>query len=176
MQPQAGAPSGAGFALRPWRLDDLEALVRYANDEPTSRYLSDRFPYPYTRADGEAFLAAQLVTSQTLAIEIDGKACGGIGLRRGSGERAHSATLGYWLARPYWGRGLMTRVVAAYVPWVMRTLPLQRLGAEVLAGNPASARVLLGNGFVEEGLQRCAIRKRGRLHDVRLFARIAAGP
>ena len=67
------------------------------------RGLSDRFPHPYTRADGEAFLAGRIVDldAPVLAIEIDGEACGSIGVRHeAGGERAHSAELGYWLGGP----------------------------------------------------------------------------
>ena len=52
---------GDGTRLRPWRIDDLDALVRHADDERISRGTSDRFPFPYTRADGEAFLSGRVV-------------------------------------------------------------------------------------------------------------------
>jgi RimJ/RimL family protein N-acetyltransferase len=65
----------------------------------------------------------------------------------------------------------MTRLVAAFAPWAMRELRLCRLQATVLEFNTASARVLSRNDFVEEGVMRCAVVKRGTLHDLRLFAR-----
>jgi RimJ/RimL family protein N-acetyltransferase len=161
-----------GLCLRSWRSDDLDALVRHANDEQVARGVSDRFPHPYTRADGERFLSGEVLPLQhVFAIEIDGEACGGIGIHRaGEGERRHGAEFGYWLGRSHWGRGLMTRVVAIFAPWAMRELRLYRLQATVLDFNIASARVLSGNGFAEEGLMRCAVVKRGVLHDLRLFA------
>ncbi|MDF2818261.1 MAG: family N-acetyltransferase [Stenotrophomonas rhizophila] len=92
---------GPGFVLRPWRSDDLEALLRHANDEAVSRGLRDRFPFPYTREDGEAFLGGRILAPETLnlAIEIDGAACGSIGAQPGVAERGHTAELGYWLGR-----------------------------------------------------------------------------
>jgi RimJ/RimL family protein N-acetyltransferase len=160
--------------LRRWRADDLDALVRHADDPQVSRGTSDRFPFPYTRADGEAFLAGRVVdlSGPVFAIEIEGEACGGIGVRRLQGERAIGAELGYWLGRAHWGRGRMSRIVATYVPWVMASLGLRRLQATVLDFNHASARVLLRNGFTEEGLLRSAVLKHGQVHDLRLFARI----
>src|SRR3546814_9568155 len=159
--------------LRAWRADDLDALLLHADDEPFSRGTSDRFPFPYTRADGGAFLAGHVVDrdAPVFAIEIDGQACGGIGVRTGQDERRHTAELGYWLGRAHWGRGHMTRIVGAFAPWVMGALSLYRLQATVLDFNAASAQVLLANGFVEEGTQRHAVFKRGRLHDLRTFAR-----
>jgi len=166
---------GDGFVLRRWRADDLASLLRHADDPDVGRGVSDRFPSPYTRQDGLAFLAGDVVdlSAPVLAIEIDGEACGSIGVRPGAGERRHSAELGYWLGRAHWGRGTMTRAVALYAPWAMAALSLYRLQATVLDFNAGSARVLEKNGFAEEGRLRCAVVKRGRVHDLRLFARIA---
>ena len=164
---------GHGMRLRAWRVDDLDALLRHADDESVARGLSDRFPHPYTRADGEAFLAGKVVDFRdpVFAIEIDGQACGGIGARRGRGERGHSAELGYWLGRAFWGQGRMTAAVSAFAPWTMRELRLYRLQAGVLDFNLASARVLSNSGFAEEGMQHNAVLKRDRLHDLRVFAK-----
>src|SRR5690606_27307278 len=158
--------------LRPWRADDLDWLLQHANDAQVSRGTSDRFPFPYTRADGEAFLAGRVVDldAPVFAIEIDGAACGGIGVRPGEGERRHGAELGYWLGQAHWNLGHMTRAVGAFAPWVMDALALYRLQATVLDFNTASARVLFNNGCVEEGTQRNAVFKHGRLHDLRVFA------
>lgn len=166
---------GDGFVLRRWCHDDLDSLLRHADDAQVVRGLSDRFPHPYTRSDGEAFLAGKVVdlSHPVFAIEIDGAACGGIDARPGSGERAHGAELGYWLGRAHWRRGLMTRIVALYVPWVMQALALTRMQATVLDVNPASARVLQKNGFVEEGVLRAVIRKPDGLHDLLVFSRLA---
>lgn len=165
---------GGRVQLRPWQTGDLEALLEHANDVEVSRGLSTRFPYPYTRADGEAFLGGQVLDlrGQVFALEVDGQACGGIGVTQGKDERRYSASLGYWLGRRHWGQGVMTAVVGAYVPWVMDTLVLARLSAQVMASNPASARVLLKNGFAEEGTERQSVFKDGQLHDMRCFALI----
>ena len=165
---------GDGFVLRPWRAADLDSLVRHADDPQVSRGVSDRFPSPYTREDGQAFLSGQVIdlSDPVFAIEIDGEACGGIGARPGTGERSHSAEFGYWLGRAHWGKGSMTRTVSLFAPWVMRELQLHRLYATVLAFNIGSAQVLRKNGFLEEGVQRAAVFKRGVLHDLRVFAKV----
>lgn len=167
---------GDGVVLRRWRGEDLEALIRHANDARVSRGTSDRFPFPYTRQNGEDFLAGRVVdfNDPVLAIEIGGEACGGIGIRSEAGERRHGAELGYWLGHAHWGQGLMTRIVATYAPWVMEQLSLLRLQATVLDINPASARVLLKNGFSEEGVLRSAVMKPDGLHDLRMFSRLRA--
>src|SRR3546814_13781760 len=93
--------------LRAWRADDLDSLLLHADDEQVSRGTSDRFPFPYTRADGDAFLAGPVVDldAPVFATEIDGTACGGIGVRPGRAERPPTPELGHWLRRARWGRG-----------------------------------------------------------------------
>ncbi len=162
--------------LRAWRPDDLEALLRHADDAEVSRGTSDRFPFPYTRDDGLAFLSGRVLdlSGPVFAIELVGQACGGIGATVLAGERAIGAEVGYWLGRAHWGRGIMTRVLAAFGPWLVARHGLLRLEATVLDFNHGSARVLEKNGFEEEGRLRCAVRKRGRLHDLRVFGRVLA--
>jgi len=165
---------GEGFVLRSWRPGDIDSLLHHANDADVVRGLSSRFPHPYTRRDGERFLAGEIVDldDPVFAIEVDGQACGGIAARPGDYERGQSAELGYWLGKSMWDRGLMTRVVALYAPWAMQRLSLHRLQATVLDFNQASARVLEKNGFIEEGVARCALVKNGEPHDLRVFAKV----
>lgn len=168
---------GEGFLLRRWHADDAPALATAANHPGIARWLSGRFPHPYGLADAERFLAGEVVdlSDPVLAIVIDGAIAGGIGThaeQAGRAEAAHSALLGYWLTPAHWGRGVMSRVVAAFVPWVMRTQRLHRLAAHVMPDNLASAAVLLHNGFSEEGRMRLAVVKDGLPQDLRLFARV----
>lgn len=176
--PEAWRPPavGRGIVLRAWCGDDLDALVEHADDAQVSRGTSDRFPHPYTREDGIAFLAGRVVdlSAPVFAITLDGQVVGGIGVRTLTGERRIGAEFGYWLGRRHWGRGVMTSVVAAFAPWAIDALALQRLQATVLDFNHGSARVLEKNGFVEEGVLRRAVCKRGAVHDLRMFARLRA--
>ena len=162
---------GAGVHVRPWQPTDAAALTIHANDIGVARYLGDRFPHPYSIDDAHAYLSGTVVPLQhVLAIVIDGEACGSISAQRGVGERSHSAELGYWLGRAHWGQGHMTRIVAAFAPWAMQRLQLYRLQATVFHDNPASARVLQKNGFLEEGLLRNAVFRFGQISHLRLFS------
>lgn len=160
--------------LRPWRSSDLEALLRNADDPDVSRALRDRFPFPYTRADGETFLASceHLDGEWRLAIEFEGEAAGGIRLCFGRAEERGSAEIGYWLGRAHWGRGIARTAVIALVDHAFSTLPLHRIHTKVYANNPASMRVLEHAGFSREGVMRAAILKRGELLDAVLYARV----
>src|SRR6185369_13902580 len=46
----------ASCRLRPWRKQDLDALIRYANDREVWINLRERFPHPYTEGDAQRWL------------------------------------------------------------------------------------------------------------------------
>ncbi len=58
--------------------------------------------------------------------------------------------LGYWLGRPYWGRGVGTRALALF----LREEPARPLYADPFAGNAASVRLLQRHGFERAGTVR----------------------
>ncbi|HLT05127.1 MAG TPA: GNAT family N-acetyltransferase [Pseudomonas sp.] len=142
--------------IRPWARSDRDALVRHANSPDVARYTSTRFPHPYTVEAADAwfdFLDGQ-DDPEAYAIEVDGEAMGGIGIRRGEGEYGHSGELGYWLGEAAWGRGIVTAAVQAFVPAMMARWHLSRVDAFVVTDNIASRRVLEKAGFALEGIQR----------------------
>ena len=162
---------GEGFVLRPWQAEDLESLVLHANDEQVSRTVSDRFPFPYTTSDAELFLRQpDKPPAIVLAIEIDGAAVGGIDVRPGVAELRIGAEIGYWLARPYWGRGNMSRIVTHWCRYLFVEHGFERLQATVFSNNPASARVLEKCGFQREGSLRHAVIKNGHILDLWMYA------
>ena len=86
--------------------------------------------------------------------------------------QSHRAEIGYWLAKPFWGRGIMTAVVAGVCRHGFEEFGLVKIVAHVFTGNPASARVLEKCGFVQEGLFRKHFLKDGKLIDAWAFALI----
>ncbi|HEY6219326.1 MAG TPA: GNAT family N-acetyltransferase [Gemmatimonadaceae bacterium] len=57
------------------------------------------------------------------------------------------AFLAYYIARPYWGRGIATEAAKAWVEYGFRTLTLKRIEAGIAARNVASLRVAEKAGF-----------------------------
>jgi ribosomal-protein-alanine N-acetyltransferase len=153
--------------IRSWRPDDLEPLVRQANDIRVWNNLRDYFPHPYLEADGQAWI--DTVTSSELpvnfAIEADGVFAGGIGLILNGDVYVKSAELGYWIGADYWGRGIASEAVRQMVDHCFRSFDIVRIYAEVFEGNKASMRVLEKNSFYLEGVRRKAVFKNGVLMD-----------
>jgi RimJ/RimL family protein N-acetyltransferase len=98
-------------------------------------------------------------------------AVGGIGLRPGEDVHRHTAEFGYWLAEEFWGRGIMSQVVPAFVDYCFKEFSLNRLFAMPHSNNSASARVLEKAGFVLEGRLRNNVVKDGKILDSLLYAR-----
>jgi [ribosomal protein S5]-alanine N-acetyltransferase len=143
---------GSLCTLRPWRLDDVDALAALANDPDVVRYVGHSFPSPYTRQDAESYVRLQLDAPEVTnwAIEVDGALAGGIGITPGVRERAGSVMIGYWLGKRFWGRGVASDAVRALTAHTVAALRPRRLWAFVNAANAASARVLEKAGYVRE--------------------------
>jgi [ribosomal protein S5]-alanine N-acetyltransferase len=91
-------------------------------------------------------------------------------LDTGDGIFAKSGEFGYWLAEPYWGRGIVSEAVKFTSEYALNHFGLVRLEAPVFSWNPASMRVLEKSGFIREGVLRNSVFKDGQLIDQVLYA------
>jgi RimJ/RimL family protein N-acetyltransferase len=174
MFPSELATSIPSCVLRQWRSQDKAALVRHANNRNVSRHLLDRFPFPYTDADADRWLAIAAGEGDDIhrAIEVDGEAAGGISAMRGGGNARFTAEIGYWLGEAHWGRGVMSATVRAFCGALFAHTDLERIEAGAFAGNTASHRVLEKSGFVRFGVRERYFHKDGAFIDDLMFARL----
>lgn len=141
--------------LRDFSFDDVPRIARYAGEPAVSRMLA-LVPCPYTEAHGSAFVGDVLASNALgdgLALAIarrkePGALIGTISFTR----EGPSAEIGWWLGRPYWGKGFATEAVAAMVAVAFRDPTLTTLVAGAFAENAASLRVQEKLGFVRTGL------------------------
>lgn len=98
---------------------------------------------------------------------------GGVTLSNVRRGVTQSATLGYWMGAPHARRGVMTKAVAALVPYVFQELRLHRLEAATQPTNTASIRVLEKNGFQHEGYARRYLKINGAWQDHALYGLLA---
>jgi ribosomal-protein-alanine N-acetyltransferase len=158
--------------LRPWRLADVEDVLAYAQDPEWSRFLR-LLPLPYTRPDAERFLARQLlrdpVEHAAWALELDGRAVGGVDLRFEFDQR--TAEIGYSLARLHWGRGLCSEAARAVIDTAFtRYADLNRIHARADNRNTRSQRVMEKVGMTREGVLRESRVERGEAFDEAWYA------
>jgi RimJ/RimL family protein N-acetyltransferase len=162
-----------GARLRPWQPEDAPTLAEVANDRGIWQNLRDVFPHPYQRVDADSYI--RFVTDPAsadvhLCMEVDGRAAGAISVLLKTDINRRSAEIGYWLARPQWGRGIGTEAVRILTDYAFTHFDICRLYAEVFAPNSASARVLTKAGFELEGRLRKSVTKDGQTMDALLYA------
>jgi [ribosomal protein S5]-alanine N-acetyltransferase len=138
--------------LRPMRVGDAADVFSYARDpavlrfttgipprhvDETRRFLEDSLTLPSNR-----MWALELVGNPTVVGAIE------FGL-----QSPESGSIHYALAKPHWGRGLMTEAVDAVCGWAFDTLAaLVEIRTSVVDSNVASLRVLEKCGFVRTEL------------------------
>ena len=154
--------------LRNWQETDLQSLVRYADNFNVWINLRDAFPHPYTEEAGRNWLGMAMKEDENLllAIDVEGEAVGGVGAHFLSDVYRINCEIGYWLAEPFWGRGLVSASVNLLVEYIFSHYPeILRIYADLFAYNTASARVLEKCGFALEAVHKKAVLKNGQLVD-----------
>ena len=161
--------------VRSWSMSDVDPLVRYANNRKIWLNLRDAFPHPYTRHDAREFIRSVRDRSPetTFAIDVNDEAAGSIGFVLHRDVERVSAEIGYWLAEPFWGRGITTEALVAVTRHAVEAHGLTRIFAVPFAWNMPSCRVLEKAGYVLEARLRCSAIKDGRLTDQFQYAFIA---
>ncbi|KAK7433657.1 hypothetical protein VKT23_020663 [Stygiomarasmius scandens] len=162
--------------IRPFHSLDLQSMCYHANNPKVAQYTSNGFPSPYTLEFGQQWLEMKVtripepMTDFAIAVD-EGKTCiGGIMLKPGSDTHERSMEVGYWIGEEFWGRGIATAVIHAFVRWAFQEhMRIERLGAVVTSGNEASQRVLKKVGFVHEGTLRKHVWKNGQFRDQFMF-------
>lgn len=140
------------LVLRAPAPQDAPRLAALANDPAIAR-MTARLPHPYSIGAAEAFVAQ--VAGQdprrdnTFLIEHEDLGpVGVLGLFAGEDPWPE---LGYWIGRPFWGRGLATEACEAALIWSSRRWRRRAIVAGHFADNPASGRVLEKAGFLYTG-------------------------
>jgi RimJ/RimL family protein N-acetyltransferase len=158
------------------QLTDQAACIEHLKEkEIYDRTL--RIPYPYTEADFQAWMDIVEKTTEQQGQPVHWAIrnekhylIGGCGFDSFQVGKSHRAEMGYWLAKPYWSRGIMTAVVRKACEFGFAEFGLVKIVAHVFSDNEASAKVLEKCGFQEEGYLRKHYLKDGNYRDARLFA------
>ncbi len=160
------------FELRPWSINDLDSLVKNANNFKIAKFMTDGFPHPYTNENGIAFIefATKDDPIHIFAIDINGEASGGIGIHPQTDIHRKNAELGYWLAEKYWGNGIITKAITEMVKFAFDTYEIERIFARPFGTNIPSQRVLEKSGFILEGKFEKTLFKTGEYLDELIYA------
>lgn len=146
----------ARLQLTPPVVEDAEEIfTSYARDPEVTRYLVWQ-PHESIKSTRDFVLRCLAVWALEVAYpwvirrKGDERLLGMIEIR----PDGYRADLGYVLARPYWGQGIMTEAVRAVVDWAIGQPEIHRVWAVCDVDNRASARVLEKAGMEREGVLR----------------------
>lgn len=135
--------------LRPWQESDAEALYRWASD-PEVGPAAGWSPHTSVE-DSRNIIRTVLAEEGTFAVVPkggNGDPIGAIGvfpteISEGRGE----PEIGYWIARPYWGQGLIPEAVEAMLRRQFQEMGAERVWCAHFPGNERSRRVQEKCGF-----------------------------
>ncbi|HLV37623.1 MAG TPA: GNAT family protein [Spirillospora sp.] len=163
------------LVLREITPDDALAVFHLRSDYEVTRYNSGA---PYTHIDQARRLIRSIREGYADKDELrwgitlssgDGRVIGMVGYNYWH-RKDRRASVGYDLARAYWKQGIMTEALQAVIDFGFERMDLNRIEADCVVENEASAKLLLRIGFRQEGIQREQYFEAGRFWDLRLFA------
>jgi RimJ/RimL family protein N-acetyltransferase len=170
--------TGSRVRLRPWRDDDVDAVVQACQDSEIQRWT--QVPVPYRREDAEGFVGAMTASTWAgggalFAVEPrdGGPLIGSIGLFP---PRDGFAEAGYWTAPGGRRQGYTAEALRVLSRWAFDAVGLRRVELVVDPDNWGSRRVAERAGFRAEGTIRQRFLHRGRPSDVVLYALVATDP
>jgi len=132
-------------------------------------------PHPYSREAAQEFVdrvREQWSTDEAYVFAITDRAtdtfvgCMGIHPE----DKHNSATVGYWIGKPYWGRGMATAALRLLIRFGFEQLDLNRIEAGHLVQNLASGRVMQKADMRCEGRRRGSQLHRGEYKDAIWYA------
>ena len=164
------------YKIRSWEMNDANDLALALNNKKILYNLRDGLPFPYTAEDAAEYINAMLNADRNktyaFAIALDNKVIGSIGVFRQENIHSKTAEMGYYIAEPYWGKGIGTSAVKQVCDFIFSNTDIIRIFAEPFANNVASCRVLEKAGFSFEGTLRKNAVKNGAVIDMRMYALI----
>lgn len=142
------------LTLRPFREEDAEALFALCREPELGRNAGWK-PHESLEESREVlhtvFLNREHVWA--LALPPGNPVIGAIALMDDpTRNNPEAKMLGYWTARPQWGKGYMTEAARAVVAYGFTQLHLPLITANCYPHNIGSQKVLRHNGFQQEGL------------------------
>ena len=164
--------------LRSWHESDAPTLYKYASDPE----VGPRAGWPPHQSVEESREIIQKLFSNdhTWAVELKetGEAIGCVGYLPASMSNLHideyQCEVGYWIAHPYWGKGLCTEAMRLVVDHCLHEKGFTTLWGSHFISNPASGRVMEKCGFADTGEEtRCPKLEVGSERPVRVMKLMA---
>ena len=137
--------------LRPWRESDAKALYKYASDPEVGPRAG--WPPHKSAEESREIIRTIFNNDHTWAIELKATnevigcigyyVCGESNISIGEND----VEAGYWVARPFWNRGICTEALRLLIDYCFREKGYSAIWSDFFMNNPASGRVMEKCGF-----------------------------
>ena len=141
--------------LRAWLESDAEELFHLASDPDVGPRAG--WPPHQSVEESREIIRSLFQNETTWAIvwRETGAVIGAIGYGPSCDcslpARPGEPTVGYWIGKPYWGRGICTEALQLMVNHIRSTTDISSLISGHFTDNPASGRVMEKCGFIPTG-------------------------
>lgn len=143
--------------LRAWRESDAGALFKHASDPevgpragwPPHKSVEESLEIIRNVFSGEGMWAVELKDASEVigCVGYLPASCSNLDI-----EEDH-CEVGYWIARPYWGKGLCTEAMRSVIDYCFNVKGFTVIWGDYFPDNPASGKVMEKCGFRDMGHQ-----------------------
>jgi [ribosomal protein S5]-alanine N-acetyltransferase len=142
------------LTLRKIRPSDISSLLKYCNNKNISDQIIN-IPYPYLEDDAifrMNFVLQGFKNKEryvfAISLKDNEELIGEIGLHLDANN--NSAQFGYWIAEPFWDKGIATEATSAILKFGFEKLNLNKIYATHYPDNLASGKVMINNKMIKE--------------------------
>ncbi len=143
--PDSGVLMTRRLVLRRWNQKDAEDLYRYACDPDVGPIAG--WP-PHKNPDESRAVIRDVLNGReayAICLKEDGRAIGAIELKLNGHtdltDRDDECEMGYWLGKPFWGRGIVPEAVTEMLRRAFEDIGMQKVWVGYYEGNSKSKRV-----------------------------------
>jgi [ribosomal protein S5]-alanine N-acetyltransferase len=161
------------LVLRPFTLNDAPEVQRLVGERDIAA-VTQNIPYPYEDGEAQKWIKTHskafitgIGANFAIVLKENGLLCGAIGLV--FDKVNNNAEIGYWIGKPFWGKGYCTEAALAVLQYGFETIGLHRIHSGHFSHNPASGRVMQKIGMKYEGCRRQDVIKWVNYVDLELY-------
>ena len=134
----------------------------------------DKTPNPFTEKDAIDFINIQINKEPTerFLIFYKGEIAGEIGITIQEDVHRLCAEIGYFIAEPFWGKGLATSAIKQMSEYAFETFEIVRIVAGVFDFNKGSMKALEKNGYYLESIRKKSVIKNNQIIDDYIWVKL----
>lgn len=157
-----------------YNLDYAATFAQMRNNPTVLKNGYDKTPDPFTKQDAIDFINIQLAQDppQRFLIFHNNELAGEIGITIQEDVHRLCAEIGYFIAEPFWGKGLATAAIKKMTEYTFATFEIVRIMAGVFDFNKASMKALEKNGYYLESIRKRSVIKNGQIIDDYIWVKL----